>query len=157
MNNFLMQIIRFSAVVLYYTKKISIYRDFYIVQSKKIAEKWNICNEKNIESQKTLGAIRFLKTFFSAPSNPVKIPSIGFEFLIESCLACCAQKYKNQVVSLLLHWSQKILARSHFFHLSFHRFFQISQKQLRITKCFLYHMYKQIFNFAKTKRHGYSL
>ena len=39
-----------------------------------------------------------------------------------------------------IHWSQKILARSHFFHLSFHRFFQFSQKAHRITKYFIYHM-----------------
>ena len=40
----------------------------------------------------------------------------------------------------IVQWSQKILARSHFFHLSFHRFFQFSQKAHRITKCFIYHM-----------------
>ena len=46
--------------------------------------------------------------------------------------------WKNQLDAL--HWSQKILAWSHFFHLSFHRFFQFSQKAYRIIKCFIYHM-----------------
>ena len=39
-----------------------------------------------------------------------------------------------------IHWSQKILARSHFFHSFFHRFFQFSQKLLKIIKCFIHHM-----------------
>ena len=42
--------------------------------------------------------------------------------------------------SIIVHWSQKILARSHFFHSIFHRFFQFSQKWLKIIKCFIHHM-----------------